>query len=135
MIRKRHLQPVPADIAVELVREPTGLPSETEAREIHRKVAAELACLTDVGLIQRARQVAQDFKAPSRHKGLTHAEWCCLMVRMVGDVADQIAGVTLIGGHRPARQARAAIERAIGLLLVLDDNLREAEDSDAHKPA
>jgi hypothetical protein len=33
------------------------------------------------------------------------------------------------------RQARAAIERAIGLLLVLDDNLREAEDSDAHKPA
>jgi hypothetical protein len=131
MIRKRHLQPVPADIAVELVREPSGLPSEDEAREIHRKVAAELACLTDVGLIQRARQVAEDFKAPSRHKGLTHAEWCCLMVRMVGDVADQVAAVTLIGGPRPARQARAAIERAMGLLLVLDDSLRGLEDDEA----
>jgi hypothetical protein len=53
------------------------------------------------------------------------------MVRMVGDVADQVAGITLIGGPRPARQARGAIERTMGLLLVLDDSLRGLEDGEA----
>jgi hypothetical protein len=129
-MRRRHLRPVDphGEVQVELVR--PGLPTEADARDVHQRVAAELRELTDHGLIQRARHIAEEFKAPARHKGLTHAEWCCLMVRMVGDVADEVAGTTLVGGPRPARQGRAAIERAVGLLLVLDDGLAMFQDDD-----
>lgn len=126
----RHLRPVDDGIDIELVREPKLL-GEQSAREVHKRVAAELRELTDEALMRRAREVAEDFKAPARHKGLTHAEWCCLMVRMVGDVADQVFGTTVVSGPRPARQARAAIERAIGLLLVLDDGLAAFQDDEA----
>jgi hypothetical protein len=104
---------------------------EDDARAVHRKVADQLSVLTDEALIGRARQVAEDFKAPSRHAGLLPAEWALLCQRMLGDVSDQVYAITVVGGPRPARQARAAIERTIGLLLALDDSLRGLEDGEA----
>jgi hypothetical protein len=129
MTEPRHLRTVPPSPSPSSSSD--QLLDEQAARAVHRKVADQLSVLSDAALVQRARQVAQDFKEPSRHHGLTQAEWCCLMVRMVGDVADQVAGITLIGGPRPARQARGAIERTMGLLLVLDDSLRGLEDGEA----
>jgi hypothetical protein len=128
MSDRPDLRAIPGGVAAELVRAPT---TEAEARIVHQRVAAELRELTDIGLVQRARQIAEDFKSPSRHKGLTHAEWCCLFQRMAGDVSDQIFGLTVVGGPRPARQARSAIERAVALLLVLDDGLAAFEDDEA----
>ncbi len=126
-MKRRHLHPV---IETELVREGRLL-DESEAREVHRTVAHELSVLSDVGLIQRARQVAEDFKAPSPHRNLSASDWSNMAGAKFGDVQRQVFDLSVIGGPRQIRQARAEIERAIGLLLVLDDRLRDLEDQGA----